>query len=151
MYKACLAQEMRNIDRIAIDSYQIPGIVLMENAALSCIEVLKNDFSLKDKFFCIVCGKGNNGGDGLAIARHLYNAGAIVKVLLVSGCEFSGDAKINYDIAESMDIEIEDVSDIDEFVHTISDSDIIVDAIFGGGLSRDIKGHYYDIIDKINK
>ncbi len=150
MYKVCLAQEMRNIDRIAIDSYQIPGIVLMENAALSCVDVLKNDFSLKDKSFCVVCGKGNNGGDGLAIARHLYNAGARVEIVLVSGSEYSGDAKINYDIADSIDINIEEISNIDEFIHTVTNCDVIVDAILGTGAKGEITGLLFDVINTIN-
>ncbi len=151
MYKVCSAQEMRNIDRIAIDSYQIPGIVLMENAALSCIDVLKKDFSIKDKSFCVVCGKGNNGGDGLAIARHLYNAGAKVTILLVSGSEYSGDAKINYDIADSMDITIEEISDIDDFIHTVTDCDVIIDAILGTGAKGEITGFLFDVIKAINE
>ncbi len=151
MYKVCLAEEMRNIDRIAIDLYQIPGIVLMENAALACVEVLNADFTLKDKSFCVVCGKGNNGGDGLAIARYLFNAGAKVEIVLVSGSEYSGDAKINYDIAESMDIPMEEVLNIDDFINTVTDCDVIVDAILGTGAKGDITGFLYDVIKAINE
>lgn len=151
MYKVCLAQEMRTIDRVAIDSYQIPGIVLMENAALSCIDTLKSEFSLKDRCFCVVCGKGNNGGDGLAIARHLYNADAKVNVILVSGSEYSGDAKTNYDIAESMDIAIDEINDTDEFEHAIKNYDVIIDAVLGTGAKGEITGFLYDAINIINK
>ncbi len=151
MYKVCLAQEMRNIDRIAIDSYQIPGIVLMENAALACVDALKKDFPLRDNSFCVVCGKGNNGGDGLAIARHLYNAGANVKIILVSGSEYSGDAKINYEIVDSMDIPLEEVTDINDFTHTIVNSSVIIDAIFGTGIKGEITGFLHDIIKAINE
>ncbi len=151
MYKVCTAQEMRNIDRISIDSYQIPGIVLMENAALACVGEIKKDFPLADISVCVVCGKGNNGGDGLAIARHLHNDGAKVKVLLVSGSEYLGDAKINYDICESMDIDIDEISDIDDFVHTLSQCDVIIDAILGTGAKGEITGHLYDVINAVNE
>lgn len=151
MYKVCLAQEMRNIDRIAIDSYQIPGIVLMENAALACVEALKTNFTLTDKSFCVVCGKGNNGGDGLAIARHLFNAGARVEIVLVSGSEYSGDAKINYDIADSMDIPMEELVNIDDFIHTVKNYDIVIDAILGTGVKGEITGLLYDVIKAINE
>lgn len=151
MYKVCLAQEMRNIDRITIDSYQIPGIVLMENAALACVEALKTDSSIDNKSFCVVCGKGNNGGDGLAIARHLYNFGAKVEILLVSGSEYSGDAKINYDIAEAMDIPMEEMVNVDDFTHAIYGCDVVIDAVLGTGAKGEITGFLYDVIKVINE
>ena len=72
--KACFASEMRGVDKAASEIGGIPSIVLMENAAMACVEELKNDFAnLSEKSVAVFCGKGNNGGDGFAIARHLYN------------------------------------------------------------------------------
>ena len=74
--KACFASEMRGVDKAASEIGGIPSIVLMENAAMACVEELKNDFAnLSEKSVAVFCGKGNNGGDGFAIARHLYNMG----------------------------------------------------------------------------
>lgn len=151
MFKACMAHQMRNIDRIAMEAYRIPGIVLMENAALACVDALKNKYNLKTTSFCVVCGKGNNGGDGLAIARHLYNAGAKVEIILVSGSEFSGDAKINYDICESMDISMDEIENTGSFVHAITDCDVVIDAILGTGIKGAVKGELYDVIKTINE
>ena len=101
--KACYAEQMRRVDRDASQIAGIPGIVLMENAALACVEELKKDFgTLDDKSVLIFCGKGNNGGDGFAIARHLKLMGADVTVYPINGTEFNGDALINYDIADKL-------------------------------------------------
>ena len=116
---------MRGVDKAASEIGGIPSIVLMENAAMACVEELKNDFAnLSEKSVAVFCGKGNNGGDGFAIARHLYNMGIDVAVYLVCGNEFKGDAKINFDI--------------------------IVDAIFGTGISGTVRGISYDVISEIN-
>ena len=96
MRKACYASEMREIDRCAVEIGGIPSIVLMENAAIACVNELKSEFgSLYGKRIGIFCGKGNNGGDGFAIARHLINCGADVRGFLVCGNNLSGDAQIN--------------------------------------------------------
>ena len=68
MFKACYAEEMRSLDRAAVDLGGIPSIILMENAAIACVRELEKDFDLKTKSVVIFCGSGNNGGDGLAIA-----------------------------------------------------------------------------------
>ena len=73
--KVCFSDQMRRLDADAAEKFNIPGIVLMENAAIACANEL-NDVSDA----VIVCGKGNNGGDGLAIARHLINRGKNVKI-----------------------------------------------------------------------
>ena len=110
--KACFVSQMREIDTMASEIGGIPSIVLMENAAIACINALKDDFGvMHGRRVAVFCGKGNNGGDGFAIARHLYNSGAEVSVYLVCGNEFKGDAKINFDIITEMSINIDVVSD----------------------------------------
>ena len=151
MFKACYAEEMRNLDRAATEIGMIPSILLMENAALACINELKKDFQLNKCKVAIFCGKGNNGGDGLAIARHLYNMGVKVNIYLVSGNEFSGDAGINYDIVKTMDIPVDTVTDTDGFEYVIRSYDIIIDAILGTGISGDVRGTAFDIIKLINE
>src|SRR4028119_2134446 len=96
------AEQMREFDRAAIEDYGIPGIVLMENAALRVVEFLEHKFApLSEKRIVVLCGKGNNGGDGLAIARHLMSAGHPLRrirhprvvVLHPNSEDFSGDAE----------------------------------------------------------
>ena len=148
--KACFASEMRGVDKAASEIGGIPSIVLMENAAMACVEELKKDFAnLSEKSVAVFCGKGNNGGDGFAIARHLYNMGIDVAVYLVCGNEFKGDAKINFDIIKRMNINIDVISDIEDLKYIVRSYDI-VDAIFGTGISGTVRGISYDVISEIN-
>ena len=151
MYKACYAAEMRAIDAAASEIGAIPGIILMENAAIACVDELKSEFDLSSSSVAVFCGKGNNGGDGLAIARHLYDLGAEVCVFLVSGNEFRGDAKINYDIAVGMDIPMETITETDGLEYVIRSYDIVVDAILGTGISGTVRGMAYEAITLINE
>ncbi len=151
MFKACFASQMRNIDRAAEEVGKIPGIVLMENAAISCVRELERDFDLMDLSVAVFCGRGNNGGDGLAIARHLYNMGVRVKIYLVGEGEFSGDAKVNFDIVNGMDIPVDTVTDTEGFSYVIRSYDIIVDAILGTGIHGDVRANVFDIINLINE
>ena len=151
--KACYAQEMRDMDRAATEKGGVPSIVLMENAAIACVNELKKDFGcLKGKRAAIFCGKGNNGGDGFAIARHLYAEGADVSVFLVCGSEFSGDAKINFDVINKIDaVNTDVISDTDNLKYIIRANDIIVDAIYGTGIRGSVTGISYDVISEINE
>ena len=83
--KVVTAKEIHEIDKRAIAEYGIPGIVLMENAGAAVArEIIESLGNVNNKKICVFCGKGNNGGDGFVIARHLYNHGAKVKVFLLS-------------------------------------------------------------------
>ena len=149
--KACYAEQMRNIDRLAVEDGSIPSIILMENAALACVDALNEKFEdLSQKSIAVFCGKGNNGGDGFAIARHLYNHGINVTVFLVCGDEFCGDASVNFDIIEKMGIRIEHIYDADILDYVIPSFDIVVDAIFGTGIKGELTGISCDTIEKIN-
>ena len=151
MYKACYSEEMRSLDRAATEVGMIPSIILMENAALSCVSELKKDFELKNSRVAVFCGKGNNGGDGLAIARHLFNMGVKVTVYLVNGNEFSGDARINYDIVKASDIPVDTITDTDGFEYVIRSYDIVIDAILGTGIKGTVRGIAFDVIRLINE
>lgn len=145
--KVCTAEQMRKADRAAVDTGGIPSIVLMENAAIACVREIEK---LKPKKVGIFCGKGNNGGDGLAIARHLFNKGYDAEVFLVCGSDFSGDASINYDIAEKTGVHITEITDTEFSEYYISSCDLVVDAIFGTGIRGEIVGIAHEVIDAIN-
>jgi len=153
--KIVTAKEMQDIDRIAIDDYGIPGIVLMENAAKGVVASLFKKFpDIKDKKVGIFAGKGNNGGDGLAVARLLTDKGIATEVYLLSKKDtLKGDAKTNLDSAEGMGIKILEIVSLDE-LEAVKDSilknDIFIDAIFGTGLTSGVKGYYTDVINFIN-
>lgn len=151
MFKACYAEEMREVDRAAAELGGIPSIILMENAALACVRELEKTFELRGKSVAVFCGKGNNGGDGLAIARQLSFRGAEVCVLFVCGTDYKGDAKINYDIVSGMDIPMENITDTDTLEYKVRAADIVVDAIFGTGIKGTVRGQAYDVIRIINE
>ncbi len=147
----CTAQEMRSLDRYAIEKTGISGIVLMENAALSCVRFLEERFDLENTSFAVFCGKGNNGGDGFAVARHLFNKGAEVYVYLTNGSEFEGDALQNYRILRALGVTIIEI-DGGEFLESfVKSADCVVDAILGTGISGAPRGFAQDAIDAINK
>ena len=141
---AVSVEKMRELEQLAINEFNIPSTLLMENAAYGFVLALKHEFcDLSSKKVCVICGKGNNGGDGFAIARHLHFLGAKVSIFPVCDTnELSGDAKKNFDIAKSMQI---------PFVDMLSSYDIIIDAIFGTGFHGDVPDNIAIIIDYINE
>jgi hydroxyethylthiazole kinase-like uncharacterized protein yjeF len=154
--KIVSSSQMKQLDKIAMGEYSIPGIVLMENAGLKVFyEVLKVIEKKENKKVLVVCGRGNNGGDGFVVARHLLNAGIPVKVFLVGDPSgISGDAKINYEILRKLNMDIEVIGD-DESLQNLSREiqtcSLIVDAIFGTGIVRKIEGLIEEVIHMINE
>jgi NAD(P)H-hydrate epimerase len=150
--------ELRAVDSWAINELGIPGVVLMENAGRSCAELIREKLSdvAKPKV-CIFCGTGNNGGDGYVIARHLLNSGFRVGVVICgSRNKIKGDAKINLDILEKLGQSVEELNlsepDIAGRVETLSSgADMLVDGLFGTGLSGRLSDEYKQLIESINK
>ena len=145
--------EVRAVDAWAIDSVGIAGAVLMENAGSGCADIIADRLGgAADKRVCIFCAGGNNGGDGYVIARHLHNAGCSVKVVICADRgKIKGDALVNLQIIEKMDINIETTDPADEMTACAgSDCDIIVDALFGTGLTSRLRDNYIKIIESIN-
>lgn len=141
---------MGDADKISIEKAGIPGIVLMENAARGCVDRISKDFpDIKEKTVACFCGKGNNGGDGLAIARLLSRLGCKVTVFLTHGDSFKGDALINREILNYMNCKIYHVPEnIADVVHSF---DIIVDAIFGIGMYGTVDDETFSLISAINR
>ena len=152
--------EMQACDRYAIDTLKIPGLTLMENAGRGVVEMMEKHFgSLTGKTVVILCGKGNNGGDGYVVARHLFNRGAKVVVgVLGKGSEIKGDAKINYECLQRIAakfkkggmLQIQDLKS-NKTLRLLPQADIVVDAIFGTGFSGEVRESYKSVIEWINK
>lgn len=133
--------QVREIDRISIEEYHIPGIVLMENAARSAAEVAMK-MANTNKSAVIVCGGGNNGGDGLAIARHLHNHGWAVSVhLAIDPSKYKGDARINWEITKAMKLPL----------GWLPSPSLIIDALFGTGLESPPRSESLAEIDRMNQ
>lgn len=135
-WQLATAAQMRELDRRATEEFGIPGIVLMENAARVFVRfLLQRTGDLSGRRVAVLCGKGNNGGDGLAIARYLFLAGARVEVYLVgSAAELKGDARTNFEIWQRLSGSVEEVRNEDfPLREKLTGVEIIVDAIFGTG------------------
>ena len=153
--KVVTAEEMREIDRSAIEVVGIPGVVLMENAGRAVADTVKK--LLEDVVgprVCIFAGKGNNGGDGFVVARHLANSQVRVKMFLLGNADqVQGDARINMDILACMGIEAEELyaDGLPTARVAMSMSDLVVDAVFGTGFKGEVEGYISHVIDTINE
>jgi hydroxyethylthiazole kinase-like uncharacterized protein yjeF len=140
--------QMREMDRQAAEDYHVPGLISMEHGALKVLEVLHEQFgNLSDKRISIVCGKGNNGGDGLAIARNLltrFNCHATVW-LSADPSTLQNEAAASYKMAKSYGVQLRPVSEMN-----LSNTDIVVDALFGTGIKGPVTGEAANIIQAIN-
>jgi NAD(P)H-hydrate epimerase len=147
--KILTADQMRNIDRRAIERFGVPSIVLMENAAIAVVDAIFTHHPQSERV-AIVCGVGQNGGDGFAVARHLENRGVVPIVIIVGDrTKITGDSLINLLICERLGIplyEIRDVNGIETGLAHAADADLVVDAIFGTGLNRAPGGINADVI-----
>lgn len=155
------AGQMRSIDANTINNMGIPGIVLMENAALAVVREIKEILKDKDKNrftgkkAVILVGKGNNGGDGLAIARHLNVIGMEVNVFLFANPgDLSGDAKLNFELYQKIGgkvVLVEDEKQLRLFKLALMQSQIAVDALYGTGFKGEMAAWMVSFIEDLNK
>lgn len=150
--KVSTVSAMRALDRRAIEEYGIVEELLMENAGHAAYFVLHKEVSIRDKSFLVFCGIGNNGGDGCMLARKIHSNGGLVKMFVLGDpTKFRGAAKLNYGIVTRLPIDVRMVETIDALRDDVEHCDLIVDAIFGTGLSRDVEGVYRDVIELMNE
>jgi len=157
MEKTLTREEMLELDRKAIEEYKIPGIVLMENAGRNVAEeILKMLDDPQQTKVAILCGKGNNGGDGFVVARHLHNHSISVYVFLVakiSDILKDGDAGTNLQILLNMKIPVKEILDIpgvNSILKELNGYNILADALFGTGLSGDVREPFKTLISGVN-
>jgi NAD(P)H-hydrate epimerase len=147
------AKEMQQADRQAIERYGIPSVVLMENAAGVVMDVLMKRYP-KAQRVIVLCGKGNNGGDGLAVARLLHNKGLGVDVFLFAPFkDLQGDAKTNLGIAQKMGVPIQTIKTSQQFgeqLPALASADLLVDALFGTGLEHPLEGLWEEVVETLN-
>jgi hydroxyethylthiazole kinase-like uncharacterized protein yjeF len=152
------AKQMQGFDRAAIETLGIPGLILMENAGRAVAETACMRWGpLTGKRALVLCGKGNNGGDGFVIARHLLNCGCRVEVALVGKrSEVHGDALSNLSVLERLvrfskpHLRI-DKSSSARTLRRRTRADFIVDAIFGTGFSGAVRDPYRSVIEWVNR
>ncbi len=153
MQKVVTSKEMREMDRYTIQDLGIPGAVLMENAGLGTTRVIdKMTHGLAAPTVYIFCGKGNNGGDGFVIARHLWDNGAQVRVFIVGEeKEIKGDALINYKVIKKLDLPIKVISTNRDLRGINKNAPaVVVDALLGTGIKGAVYGFLKEVIEFIN-
>lgn len=154
--RVCLSQQMRIADEISIKDYSIPGIVLMENAALGIANEIKKEINNGrlpiEGNAVIMCGTGNNGGDGFAVARHLRSIGWYTEVIICGDYnKIAGDALTNLRIIEKMEIPIKTFDEgYKGLLNNNIKRDLIIDAILGTGFKGELKTGIKLIIDRVN-
>ena len=149
------AAQMRDADRQTIDEIGIPSMVLMENAGRQVVAALEAAYDdLADKHVAILCGPGNNGGDGFVVARTLHQRGVDVSVFVIATmAAIKGDARLNLEILGRLGLTVVEISDEqawDLHFSEISQCDLIVDAIFGTGLKSPLGGMLETVAADVN-
>ncbi|MCX7634759.1 MAG: NAD(P)H-hydrate dehydratase [Syntrophales bacterium] len=149
--KVATTAQMRAMDGYAVAHFGIPEEILMENAGLAAVAVLEREIGVAGKNFVIVCGMGNNGGDGLVVARQLHSRKGKVRVMIVGDPDrFRGAARSNYERLMKLPIDVRIVTEQDLRGRPFHGVDGIVDAIFGTGLDREVVGLHRAVIHAIN-
>lgn len=142
-----------DIDKACVENLGIPLILLMENAALKVLKHLETD---THSSYVIICGAGNNGGDGMAIARHLSVLGKNIEVFIVANdiSRMSDCSRTNYNILKNMGLVINEITSI-ESIHrlktSILEADITIDALFGTGLNKEIQGLFKEVVSVVTQ
>lgn len=145
------AKEMAELDRQTIEEIGIPGIVLMEAAGRRVVvEVVDLLGDVRDKRVVIFCGKGNNGGDGYVVARHLHKLGAHVETFLIGEHDdVKGDARTNLNILKNIGIDVLPWSH-EEHAFVAKGGHLVVDALLGTGVKGALRGDYEAVVAQIN-
>lgn len=158
---------MREVDRLTVEQYATPSLLLMEAAAAAALRTISAKFhdQLSGKKARILCGPGNNGGDGAALARQLADVGVHVDVILFGNIENTkADARTNFDAVKRLSsfeagsttvpspitfVECDSVGSWEELARPVRSYNILVDALFGTGLSRPLQGAYAQVIEHL--
>ncbi len=153
-HKSVTVKQIQRLDQLAIVKYGVPSLALMENAGC-CVaaEVRKQLKRVQNPRVCILCGLGNNAGDGFVVARHLINAGIITKIFVVGkGSSLKRDAAVNYRILKKLKYPIKEIQKLaGADLKAVAQAHLIIDAIFGVGLNRQIVDPFYSVIEAVNE
>ena len=144
-------EESRKLDQRAMEDYGLPEAVLMENAGASVVRLMEGSTAWNGADVVILCGTGNNGGDGMVAARYVALRGAEVTVLLMGNPDHMGESSRMYrHAAEKMGIPVVEIEKAAEALPYISEADVIIDALIGTGLSKGVTGEKASLISMVN-
>ncbi len=143
--------EMQAFDQAAINDYGIAEGLLMENAGHAVYEAIRSESGIDGKTFAVLCGTGNNGGDGLVVARKLLSMGGRPTVLLAGdGSRFRGAAAQNFEILSRLPIPVVQCRSATVLREQLAQCDLVVDALLGTGLTRHVDGLYSELVSAVN-
>ena len=148
--KTVTVEQIQELDRVAIQERGIPSLQLMEAAGKACFEVIRKK---SPKRVTVICGIGNNAGDGFVIARHLINAGVNLDLFVTGPTKrLKNDALVNCRILRKLKYPVHQILKIDSnFEKCLKKADCVVDAIFGVGLNREINDPFRSVIHAVNR
>jgi ADP-dependent NAD(P)H-hydrate dehydratase / NAD(P)H-hydrate epimerase len=148
--RVCTVQEMRDCDRRAVEDYGLPESILMENAGHAVLEIARREFGIEGPRYRVLCGGGNNGGDGLVAARLLHSLGAEVSVALLADESAMGQtSRANLTAAVRSGLAVQRLESADD-LYLGRPGDVVVDALLGTGLARGPEGLYRTVIERVN-
>ena len=149
--KVSSVAQMREMDRRAIDEDGIPELLLMENAGLAAVQMMAKHYALHGQCWLILCGVGNNGGDGLVVARQLHSRGALVQIVLLGDpAKFGEAAAANLAMVKQMQLPLLQTSSMEPIHAHLENCDGVVDGLLGTGITRPVVGLYAEVIAAVN-
>lgn len=145
--------QVRRVDQLAVERYGMTGLVLMENAGGNAAEIIDRTYGPRGRVV-ILCGTGNNGGDGCVIARHLVNRGWTVRLVMTGPRQKqTHDTSANFGIIDAMGVDIsvaEDAASQQAVVRSVTANDVIVDALLGTGFQGEVRSPTAELIRAVN-
>ncbi len=154
MKTALTREQLRRIDQRAVERYGIPGLILMENAGRSAAELIHGYYDA-NAGVAVFCGRGNNGGDGCVIARHLHNRDVHVHVVVTANeSAMTPDMRTNFSIVRAMNLDVERACDAEgrrAALDRLNDTIVVVDALLGTGFHGDIRPPLAELTSGINQ
>jgi NAD(P)H-hydrate epimerase len=149
--KVATVDQMRSLDERAISDFAIPDHILMENAGEAVYYLILRELGIAGRRFAVICGLGNNGGDGLVVARKIHSSGGIPEVFVLGDPDKYGESSaMHFRMLAQSGVSIVSDPPPKTLAMGIAHSDAVIDAIFGTGITRDVEGRYVEIVETIN-
>jgi len=150
--KVSTVEEMRELDRRAIHDHRIPDHILMENAGEAVYFLITREVGVEGNRFVVLCGVGNNGGDGLVVARKLHSSGGRVRVFVLGEVErYGASSSLHLEMLKGCGVEVEQKPSIESLSSALAEADVVVDGLFGTGIDREVGGGYREAIEAVNR
>lgn len=149
--KVATVEEMKSLDQRAIADHGIPDHILMENAGEAVYYVILREMGVAGRRFAVVCGLGNNGGDGLVVARKIRSTGGTADVFVLGDPQrFGESSKLHYEMLARGGASIIADASAEQIGAGLARCDAVIDGIFGTGIAREVGGRYREAIERIN-